>query len=117
MFGTIAGLIGAIVAVVAVAIAYGQLKASRNVADGQLLHKILEDLYSPRFRAARSKLYGLTGKSLKEWSEEEFLAAEEVCRVFSQIGFLVRNGFVDGGELIVWWGGTFVATYQIASPL
>jgi hypothetical protein len=113
----IATLLASITAVVAVLIAYRQLRSDRRAAHGQLAQAVLANLYSRRFREARSIVYGLYQRPLDEWSNEEYLAAEEVGRCFGEVGFLLRNGYLVNDELVTWWGQTIIVLYQIALPM
>ncbi|WLS45415.1 hypothetical protein Q3V37_29315 [Micromonospora profundi] len=117
MAGIVVSIVATIVAVLAALISLGQLRRAQRIAHGSLLNEILEYLYSDSARQARRTVLQLHGAPLETWTEEQYLAAENVGRVFNRIGFLMKNGYLESAELLEWWGPTAIATYRVSAPM
>jgi hypothetical protein len=107
----LASYISASIAVIAACVAYAQVAVMRRSARAELLVESMHRLNDEQFRKRRRQVYGTHGKALDDWSEEEKDAADYIGPVYSELGFLVKNGYLDERAFVRHFGGQFIRAY------
>jgi hypothetical protein len=86
----------------------------RAAAHGELVNQTV--LRFAESGKARGTVYDLADKPMEEWSEKELQAAIVVAVEFSNLGFLIKNGYVSKRAFMDLWAIRCVRLYVAVKP-
>jgi hypothetical protein len=115
------GAIGTVVTSVVIAVSVGfllwQVRELRRATYAQVFANVVRVLQEEEVRKARRILFGLKGRPLEKWTEEERLTAERVCQSYDSVGIMVRIGLLPKAIVTRNWGDSLVRSWDAARPL
>jgi hypothetical protein len=114
---TLVQLLSAGVAVIAASFAYLQVRSARIASYAALLTNALQRFHGREMRDLRYKVFMAANKPLHEWTMEEYIAAEEIGNYFAEVGFLMKNGYLDEEAFLDYWGVAAMRSFHACFPV
>jgi hypothetical protein len=94
-----------------------QVRSMKISSHAELLTKVLDHFHSREMRDLRYRVFMAANKPLSQWTNDEYLAAEEVANYFAEIGFLMKNGYLEEAAFLDYWGVAVMRSFHACFPM
>jgi hypothetical protein len=88
----------------------------RRIAYGERTNELFELMHNEHNRKVREVVWGLEGKPVSDWSEDEIKAVHRVAADYAQLGFTLRHSHLHRKPFLDIWGRRTIQLYRIIGP-